>query len=368
MAAEAVLVNAGAETLERELIFGMLKSCRFYRQARQIICPYDELKRTHRSDFTVLRYNLLYRAIDSWYRRWDGRDLPNGDMSLPPHLLSAYVIDWFNRNQLPEPECDALIKEINSEAPLMAEITYESSLTLLGGAGFAHWLEQRVLDQTLAKISSQRVVGILTLDSLLQDIQRVEHERNCRGLKVQTAAELNQVEYPTGSPIIKGMISKGSVTLLGAASKAGKTLLSLQLAIGVGESGRWLDRFDCEKGRVLYLNFELAPVDMQTRMRRLCSAMNVKMGDLDIDFLHLRTENITEQDRRGRPLLPKKFISRQIGMRCENSKYVLVVIDPPVPTAERQGGEFERGHGRIDDSLGPSGHQARCCALGSMSL
>ena len=60
-----------AETMEREIIFGMMSSYRFYRDLRDIVCPWDQDRMQHRLDFSTPRYNTLYRAIDSFYRRFD---------------------------------------------------------------------------------------------------------------------------------------------------------------------------------------------------------------------------------------------------------------------------------------------------------
>ena len=89
---DMVNTRRDSETMEREVIFGLTKSYRLYREVRELLCPFDKVRQCHRRDFTVDRYNELYRAIDSFYRRFDMFS-PKGDFYISPHILSAYVID-----------------------------------------------------------------------------------------------------------------------------------------------------------------------------------------------------------------------------------------------------------------------------------
>src|SRR5437667_9557337 len=81
-------VRQDSETMERELIFGMVKSYRFYREAREIICTRDPNTGFFRRDFTVHRYNELFQIVDHFWRAFE-RNPPANDMFIPPLQLAA---------------------------------------------------------------------------------------------------------------------------------------------------------------------------------------------------------------------------------------------------------------------------------------
>jgi hypothetical protein len=95
---DVVASREAVDTLEREVVFGMTRSYQFYRRMRDIVCPYNVEKNTHRSDFSIPRYNVLYRAIDAFYRRFDHLPDTSQNLRLPAIVLKAQLIDWINKN------------------------------------------------------------------------------------------------------------------------------------------------------------------------------------------------------------------------------------------------------------------------------
>jgi len=71
------------ETLEHELIFGIAKFYKFYQAVREKICHYDAGTLTHRNDFSVDRYNIMYRALDAFCRRFASRSDLADDLGIP---------------------------------------------------------------------------------------------------------------------------------------------------------------------------------------------------------------------------------------------------------------------------------------------
>ena len=114
-----------SETLERELIFGMAKFYHFYRDMREMVCVYDPETISYRQDFSIPRYNIMFKALDQFYRRFDNRsDLPQ-TFGIPTVQLSAYIIDWANRSSVPEDMADQLLTEITQETEYSASLTLD---------------------------------------------------------------------------------------------------------------------------------------------------------------------------------------------------------------------------------------------------
>ena len=65
----------------------------------------------------------------------------------------------------------------------------------------------------------------------------------------------NKLETPPD--LIGGIMSKGSIMMLAAPSKKGKSWASLGLAWALCSGGLWMDFFPCRRSRVLYVNVEL---------------------------------------------------------------------------------------------------------------
>jgi len=254
---DEVLVKDNSETMERELVFGLARSRNFYVQARETLCPYDAKKQKHRLDFTVDRYNTLYRAIDGWWRRFD--HVPQTqDLNIPPHLLSAYMADWCNHKQIKVETATALITEIADEAGLAAAITYDSSMALFNSAGFRHWLNERIMHFTMEKLNTQKAMGLLTLDTM------EEAFTNARNSSPESALSsfynggdllLSRRKYSAAIPTdlnglnraMGGGFRRGETTMVAAINGGGKTVLSCQFAQHLAAGGYKVAVFSTER-------------------------------------------------------------------------------------------------------------------------
>ncbi|MDB6025147.1 MAG: hypothetical protein JWM68_1370 [Verrucomicrobiales bacterium] len=227
---DAVTVSKDCETLERELIFGLSKSYRFYREIRDIVCPFDSQKRIHRYDFKIKRYNTLYQAIDSFWRRFD-RNPPGKDMFIPPHHLSAYIIDWVNKRQIPDDAADKLVKEIQDEIPLMDEITLESSRALAQSDGFRQWLSSRELDHMVGKIQALQSLGKLTPASIPELFNQVSAPLR-DGFAARSLGALQKQLTDEDELIGPGRaLCIGKVALVVGATGTGKSGLLMQMSV-----------------------------------------------------------------------------------------------------------------------------------------
>lgn len=125
-------------------------------------------------------------------------------------------------------------------------------------------------------------------------------------------------EVPPRNPeIIKGVLRAGHKMILSAPSKAGKSFLATELALAVSQGERWLG-LQCEKGVVLYVNFELDRAEFENRMADILVMVPWKFRErFNLPILHLR----------GKSLSLDETISR-ISTAAGKYKPELVVIDP----------------------------------------
>lgn len=131
---------------------------------------------------------------------------------------------------------------------------------------------------------------------------------------IVTFSELQ--ELPTLSPeIIHGILRKGHKMLISGASKAGKSFLLIELAICITTGRKWLG-FQCEKGRVLYVNLEVDGASFLHRVRDV-QRIIAPGEQLPLDVWNLR----------GEPAEINRLAPRLIR-RAQNKHYDLIILDP----------------------------------------
>jgi hypothetical protein len=131
--------------------------------------------------------------------------------------------------------------------------------------------------------------------------------------------------------IVENLIRQGTKVILGGSSKAGKTWLLLYLALCVASGAKFFRRAT-RKGRVLYVNLEILPCFMATRVQVIVNHCKLESpGNLDI--LNLR--GITADF---------DAIVQQIIERAENGNYCMIVIDP---IYKLMGGRSENAAGGV---------------------
>ena len=87
--------------------------------------------------------------------------------------------------------------------------------------------------------------------------------------------------------LIEGLLKQKRIMVLGAGSKIGKTWTLVNLAISIASGQPWLG-CNTTKGKVLYLNFELADDEMQERIEAVKIARCITLEDGQLDVWNLR--------------------------------------------------------------------------------
>lgn len=125
-------------------------------------------------------------------------------------------------------------------------------------------------------------------------------------------------DLPELSPcLIEGVLRKGHKMLIAGPSKAGKSFLQIELCIAIAEGKEWL-RWQCAKGRVLYVNLELDRASCLHRFRDVYEALEWEPANLsNIDVWNLRGKSV-----------PMDKLAPKLIRRAVKKDYVAVVIDP----------------------------------------
>lgn len=147
-------------------------------------------------------------------------------------------------------------------------------------------------------------------------------EQNDELPEIENLAEILKNPPQLAPELIKGVLRQGHKALLAGPSKAGKSYLLGELAIAIAEGGQWL-KWDCMKGNVLYINFELDAPSFIDRMSKQYKAMGLKKASTErIDIWNLRGHSM------GLDELVPRLLRRALKRRAQGHPYNAVIIDP----------------------------------------
>lgn len=127
---------------------------------------------------------------------------------------------------------------------------------------------------------------------------------------------------PELSPeLISGILREGCKMIITGESKAGKTCLSQNLAVCIAEGKPWLGKFQCQQGKVLYINLEVEEASLYKRFESMYQAMKMKLTKEG-------ASNIIPWNLRGYAV-PLDKLAEKIIRRCRNTgPYKAIILDP----------------------------------------
>ena len=132
--------------------------------------------------------------------------------------------------------------------------------------------------------------------------------------------------------LVEGFLSQGSITVLAAAPKTGKTWVALGLAVGVASGTPALGRFHVPSpGPVMVFPAEDDPRSVRERVAALCSGAGLELPGLPIDIITA-----------DRLLLDDEADRRKLEQAIEARRPRLLVLDPLVRL--HSGAESYVGH------------------------
>ena len=125
-------------------------------------------------------------------------------------------------------------------------------------------------------------------------------------------------EDPQLAPVlIDGVLRRGHKMLIAGPSKAGKSFALMEMCIAIAEGIPWFG-FNCERGKVLYINMELDRPSAYKRFKDIYQGMNVPPNHL---------KNISIWNMRGHSI-PMDKLTPKLIRRAQKEKFDAVIIDP----------------------------------------
>ena len=117
--------------------------------------------------------------------------------------------------------------------------------------------------------------------------------------------------------LIHGILRCGQKAMISGPSKAGKTFLLMELSIAIATGGKWLG-FQCEKGKVLYINFEIAEPSFFNRYVEMLKALEIAPKAVS---------NLSVWNIRGLNITLDKLV-KGLNRRLNDGEYAAIIVDP----------------------------------------
>lgn len=116
--------------------------------------------------------------------------------------------------------------------------------------------------------------------------------------------------------LVAGVLHRGAKMMLAGGSKSFKTWVLTDLGMSVATGAPWWGK-RTERGRVLYVNYELIPVFFRDRMQAIAEAKSIPAGSGSLDVWNLRGHAGDLSDQASH------FINQTAGVQ-----YSLIILDP----------------------------------------
>jgi hypothetical protein len=140
------------------------------------------------------------------------------------------------------------------------------------------------------------------------------YKKEKKEIEVLTLKELyDDSRFTEPVPVIEGLINKSEFHLCSATAKTGKTLLQLNCALAVARGEKFLEHFDCRKGKVLIIQTEIGNNQLR---KRVISIFGDENEDLGVFFVNERIKVDTKEGLQSLEDLIKEI------------NHVLVILDP----------------------------------------
>jgi len=133
--------------------------------------------------------------------------------------------------------------------------------------------------------------------------------------KIVAGAEFMATPRPEPPQIIGSVLHQGCKMIIGGASKARKSWTLIDMMLSVSSGGPWWG-FSTQKGRALYINFELPDFAFQHRLKAIAEAKGIT------DYSGFDLWNLRGFATDFSILIPK------ILTRIKDGRYTLIILDP----------------------------------------
>ena len=123
----------------------------------------------------------------------------------------------------------------------------------------------------------------------------------------------------------RGILRHGHKMLIAGPSKAGKSMLLMELAIAIGEGGTWCG-YPCARGRVLYVNLEIDRASCYDRFKRISDDRQRRRPEGPVRRPGWLA-NVDVWNLRGKAV-PMDQLAPRLIHRASGKGYAAIIIDP----------------------------------------
>lgn len=248
------LIEEHTVTFERYVIVGLINSYKFYRQYRDIICPWQPDRLSVRRDFATPQYNFLYQAIATF---WELQEDPgDGDWRIEKELLKDYTIDTCNTGGVDEKTARALIEEIDND--LYREFSQSVFTSVLNPEAVSHWVNIRIGRQLINQLHNQSQVGFIRADQIKTLVAQMttgltlsQQVAAKPALDIALGFSKYSARIPCSIPGLNNLLGGGfgrrEATMIAGINGGGKTVLACQLAFDFARFGAKVMLFTTEQ-------------------------------------------------------------------------------------------------------------------------
>lgn len=133
----------------------------------------------------------------------------------------------------------------------------------------------------------------------------------------ESLAEMFEEDPPLAPVLIDNVLRRGHKMLIAGPSKAGKSFALMEMCIAIAEGIPWFG-FNCERGKVLYINMELDRPSAYKRFKDIYRGMGIRPDHVN---------NIHIWNMRGHSI-PMDKLTPKLIRRAQKEKFDAVIIDP----------------------------------------
>lgn len=164
-------------------------------------------------------------------------------------------------------------------------------------------------------------IGCKSWDEWYADVNNIDTE-----LPEFDTLDIMDGEYvePVLDPeMIEGILRTGRKMLVSGGSKAGKSVLLMELAVALATGRDWLG-FKCMQGQVIYLNFEINKDVMKHRTIDILKKLEIPASE----FEEIK-DNLIIWNLRGKAVTLDKFVPILVKrIKDNNLKPLAIIVDP----------------------------------------
>lgn len=167
----------------------------------------------------------------------------------------------------------------------------------------------------------QRLLGIDLGCSSWEDWLDFIHGVNDDLPEIDDLWDMFQEDEEMPDEVIASVLYEGGKLMITGDSKSGKTCLSQNLAVCIASGSPWLGKYQCKKGKVLYINLEIRKQMLKSRFKSIFKALDIKPTKENVS-------NIRPWNLRGKALPLDQLASKVIRRARQDGPFAAIILDP----------------------------------------